>query len=1006
MPILSKELRRLLEKVIAGNGGARHIAESGAEQSLQRLGVGDNRPHSSLSPKEQVLRNQLRAHGRQLGNRLDLQRGTQTIDHLRQAVAYEHWHRLLFARFLAENDLLLHPDHGVALSLDEVKESALGLGRDWIEVASDYAQQMLLREVFRSDDPALQVPLPPEKRLVLEEKLNSLPKEIFLADDSLGWVYQYWQTDAKDKVNQSESKIGADQIAPVTQLFTEDYMVLFALENTLGAWWTARRSASDLPGYRWSYLRLIDDGTPAVGSYDGWPKTAKELRVIDPCMGSGHFLAFALPILARMRQAEENLSITDAISAVLNENLFGLELDPRCSQIAAFNLALTAWKLANRHFELPALNLACSGIGPQSSKEQWIRLGGEIAARGGMPSAVDLFGVDESLLSEPIKRTMESLYVLFSQAPVLGSLINPRTLPSDLFHADYKMVGPLLDAVLKASIASDDAHEQVIAAAGMAKAATLLAGRYTLVITNVPYLGAKRQDAQLRTFGELQHPRSKADLSTMMAERLFDLLDVGGTVSSVLPQNWTNLTSYKHFRGDLLHQYSLTYLIWLGPGAFESIGGHVVKPVLMAASKVLPTSTTVFLSIDAQALGDTSEKSEALRTSQFILNSQFGQLANPDGRITFAPGETGERLDKSAICPRGIVNGDGERWTIGFWEIPAISPSWRPLLTAPRRNDPFAGRSALINWSGQGDEMLRPSHGNEAFGRHGVAVSRMTDLKSTLYFGEMYDQNVAAIIPFLDSDLPALWAYCQSEEFGTAVRKLDQKVGVTPATLIKVEFDRMKWLDAAKGQSYPGPPESSDPTQWLFSGHPSRCDLPLQAAVARLVGYKWPRQTGSSFPGSSEIGPDGIEGDVASDGIAPLSPVAGIASAANRLRALLASAYGDSWSASKLADLLGGKESLESWLRNRFFSEHCQVFDQHQFIWHVWDGLNDGFHALVNYHMLDRGNLEKLIFSYLGDWLARQRQDVQNGLEGSDTRLAAAEHLQRELIELLDGEQP
>ena len=81
-----------------------------------------------LTPEERTLRNQLRAHGRQLGDKLDPQRGGQTINHLKQAVAYEHWHRLLFARFLAENDLLMHPEHGVALSLDEVKEIC---AREW-----------------------------------------------------------------------------------------------------------------------------------------------------------------------------------------------------------------------------------------------------------------------------------------------------------------------------------------------------------------------------------------------------------------------------------------------------------------------------------------------------------------------------------------------------------------------------------------------------------------------------------------------------------------------------------------------------------------------------------------------------------------------------------------------------------------------------------------------------------------------------------------------------------
>jgi len=149
-------------------------------------------------------------------------------------------------------------------------------------------------------------------------------------------LYQFWQKEAKEAVNESEVKIGANELAPVTQLFTEDYMVLFQLENTLGAWWTARHGKPELLDYTWIYLRLNEDGTPSAGSFYGWPRSAKDLRVLDPCMGSGHFLTFALPILARMRVVEEGLSLLDAIVAVLRDNLFGLELDRDCSQICSF----------------------------------------------------------------------------------------------------------------------------------------------------------------------------------------------------------------------------------------------------------------------------------------------------------------------------------------------------------------------------------------------------------------------------------------------------------------------------------------------------------------------------------------------------------------------------------------------------------------------------------------------------------------------------------------------
>ncbi|MGH6680900.1 MAG: Eco57I restriction-modification methylase domain-containing protein, partial [Bradyrhizobium sp.] len=430
---------------------ARRIAEKGATSALQSLAVDKPEPFGTMCPSQRELRRRLRARGRQLG---DLQG---EIGHLAQACAYEHWHRMLFARFLAENGFLLDPDYQVSLSMADVQERARELGRDWLDVASEFAQRMLL-DVFRPGDPVLEVALPPEKRQQLETKLEQLPADIFTAADSLGWVYQFWQKEEKDRVNHSETKIGADQLAAVTQLFTEDYMVLFLLHNTLGAWWTALHNSPALDGYEWSYLRLNEDGTPAAGNFEGWPNRACELRVLDPCMGSGHFLVFALPILARMRMTEESLSVQDAIYAALRDNLFGLELDARCSQIAAFNLALTAWRLAGELFSLPRLNLACSGLGINASEAEWMKLAnGDSRAR----------------------TTMQKLYDLFQKAPTLGSLIDP-TRVGDLITARFDEVRPLLEQALAQESLGDQGKELAIAAEGLLAAARILAGKFTL----------------------------------------------------------------------------------------------------------------------------------------------------------------------------------------------------------------------------------------------------------------------------------------------------------------------------------------------------------------------------------------------------------------------------------------------------------------------------------------------------------------------------------------------
>ena len=537
MATLARELRKDLEKTVKQ---ARRVAETGARKALQQLGVDHHEAYGSMTPEQHALRNRLRAHGRQLGDRRDRQKGTQTIDRLIQECAYEHWHRMLFARFLAETDLLIEPQSGVAITLEECQELAREEGADWLALASDYAERML-PQIFRTDDPVLFVTLPPEARSDLEDLLKALPRDVFVADDSLGWVYQFWQAEKKEEVNRSETKIGADELPAVTQLFTEDYMVLFLLHNTLGAWWAGKvlagnpalaslvrnenelRTACKVGDFEWTYLRFVRDkeenGTegpwrPAAGTFMGWPKAAKDLTLLDPCMGSGHFLVFALPILVSFRMAEEGLSEMAAVDAVLRDNLFGLEIDLRCTQLAAFNLAFAAWRRTGFH-ALPALNLACSGLAIGVTKAEWLKLAEKAVVVADPYARRDLLGVEDTLFNcgveERVKNGLEALYNLFAKAPWLGSLIDPRRVGADIFQEGFDKLEPLLRPILAAAD-TDEARAMAVAARGMAKAAELLMHPFSLVITNVPFLGRSKQGNELKGFIEDQHNDAKSDL--------------------------------------------------------------------------------------------------------------------------------------------------------------------------------------------------------------------------------------------------------------------------------------------------------------------------------------------------------------------------------------------------------------------------------------------------------------------------------------------------------------
>jgi len=342
MQPLEKTLRGELERTVRE---ARDIAEAAARASLEQLGVGAPVPFAYLSQEERDLRKKLRAHGRQLGDVRDPKTEAQEIVRLVEEVAYEHWHRMLFARFLAENNLLMYPDpvEPVAVTLEECEDLAAdeGVKNGW-ELAARFAARML-PQIFRPDSPVFQLFLPPEHQQKLERLLADLPSEVFSASDSLGWVYQFWQAKKKDEINASEVKIGARELPVMTQLFTEPYMVAFLLDNSLGAWWAARRLSEDdlknaqseeelrqkasLPGMSLDYLRFVrcEDGrwTPAAGTFDGWPEKLKDLKALDPCAGSGHFLVAMLFITwgqgvektasfrVRMNRAPCRITVTD-----------------------------------------------------------------------------------------------------------------------------------------------------------------------------------------------------------------------------------------------------------------------------------------------------------------------------------------------------------------------------------------------------------------------------------------------------------------------------------------------------------------------------------------------------------------------------------------------------------------------------------------------------------------------------------------------------------------------
>jgi len=1198
MEPLEKSLRTQLEQTVKE---AREVAETAARVALEQLGVGEAAPFDYLSENQKDLRRKLRIHGRQLGDERDSTTETQRIDRLKEEVAYQHWHRMLFARFLAENNLLMYPDpeDPVAVTLEECEDLAAdeGAANGW-ELAARFAAGML-PQIFRLESPVFQLVLPPEYQQKLERLVGNLPLAVFTASDSLGWVYQYWQANQKERINKSEVKIGARELPAVTQLFTEPYMVSFLLDNALGAWWAIRRLKPEdwrtaqseaelrqkaaIPGVPLSYLRFtsplnplsiagegtlnregqesvtsgqfvsaeklelarqfrkeptpkeaevwewlrnrkmlglkwrrqqviegfiadfycaehhlaleIDGATHntaeaqeydrirdnifaqkgiktlrisnqdctqqhlqtqiqntisppsssspltihgeggqggevAAGTFDTWPDRLGDLKILDPCCGSGHFLVAALLMLVPLRMELEGLSAQEAVDAVLRQNLHGLELDQRCVALAAFALAFTAWTYpgAGGYRSLPELNIACSGLSVSVAKEEWKQLG---------------------LGKRNLTLAMDWLHNIFQDAPVLGSLLNPANTPAVKLVKWEELSGALAQALEQEP--DTEQQEVAVVAQGLAKAAMLLAGQYHWVITNVPYLARGKQSDKLREFCAEQYKEAKNDLATVFLERCLELCSPGGTSSIVLPQNWLFLTSYKAFREKLLKQHTWQLIARLGPQAFQTpMWDFNVQLITLSRGTSSPVTGELFGSEEKQNLirgldvsehRTVAEKAAGLIEGEVKTIEQAQQLKNPDSRITLTTEEDISLLSRYADGLVGLQTSDDPRFVIAFWEVANKDCEiWEFLQATPDVFEQYAGQSWIVRWEqGQGVLLSLPSayptKGLKAIGKQGIAIHRMRQLFPYHYSKERFHQNIAVILAEAKSTLPAIWCFCSSPEYSEAVRQIDQSLKVTNATLVKVPFDLAYWQKVAD-EKYPNglpQPYSNDPTQWIFHGHPCgsviwdetlkwtgegaiRTDeTVLQVAVARLLGYRWPAELDPDMELAAEQRQwvdrcEALHAYADEDGIVCIPPVRGEGLASDRLLNLLAAAYGENWSNAILGELLksvghGGK-TLETWLRDQFFSQHCKLFQHRPFIWHIWDGLRDGFAALVNYHKLDGKLLETLIYTYLGDWIQRQKQDQTNGIDGAEEKIAAAEVLKKRLELILEGEKP
>ena len=549
----------------------------------------------------------------------------------------------------------------------------------------------------------------------------------------------------------------------------------------------------------------------------------------------------------------------------------------------------------------------------------------------------------------------------------------------------------------------------------------------------------------------------------MFLERCLELCAEGGTASLVLPQNWLFLTSYRKLREKLLKAETWHLLARLGPGAFETISGEVVKAILLLVSRCNAsvrdrgtTSANTMHGLDVSEFRIAHDKAARLQEVSITGAEQARQQENPDARIVVGnekKQDANSYLADFAQTYQGIGTSDNCQFLYKFWEQSSITVGkWMWVQTAANSTGFIGGCNSVLFWEdGQGRYFDHATSlkaegrlggwksGGKAWGNQGFIVNVTRTPHVNSYLGSMFDTTVAAMV--VDSNhQAAVYSYLTDQSYGQDLRMLDQALSITEHTLLKVGFDFKKWANIANAKYPNGLPKpfSDDPTQWIFHGHPSGSVVwdhnekrtvhgplrtnanVLQVATARLLGYRWPAEKEPAMELAGEQREwasrcEALLDHADDDGIVCIPSVRGEPSAEERLLDLLAHSFGNDWTNETVTRLLAetGAGNLDNWLRNHFFDRHSKLFHHRPFIWHIWDGrAHDGFHSLVNYHTLAAGEgkgrqcLESLTYSYLGDWIARQRDGVTSGKSGAEDRLAAALELQKRLKLILEGEPP
>lgn len=707
---------------------AREKLEQGVELRMQKYGIAaEGVPNAAadavgalpLSPIEREQRAELLQLQAKLGEG-DAAHGNAR---LKERAAYTWFNRMVAIRFMELRDFLpsrvrmfSRPDGSFgSQAVDEALDLEIeGLNAARVlqlKQASDdealfrylflaQCQELAscIPNVFEPVDSALELLLPDRLMArdgVAQAMVEDIPEEDWLTHvEILGWMYQYYNSQAKDDFFKSKAKATADTLPVATQLFTPEWIVRYMVENSLGRLWMLNNPQSGLRE-RMEYYIEPDAEHEDFIRING----PEEITLCDPACGSGHILVYAFDLLFAMYE-ERGYREREILQLILQNNLTGLEIDPRAAQIASLALAMCAREHDRRFFG--------RGVQANINVVAPVHIDGEE-----LPATAPLLGQPQ---------LMDAL----AHLDEIGSLLNPT-------EAELAAVGATAEQL--AQMAANDMFAASVAEKLQQAKATceLLAKRYTCVVANPPYMGSSSFSPFMSKWVKENYSDVKSDLCTCFIERGFALAINRGYAAMVTMQSWMFLGSFEKMRAALIDNKTIVSMVHLGPRAFDAIGGEVVN----VTADVIYNGHACLNGAYVRLVDTNGSEAKRQKLLEAIKNPDCGWFYRRD-TDTFKqiPGTpiaywlSDAAIKDMASLPslshyaqpkQGMVTRDNKRFMRSWWEIGLMDfndaiqshdearesgAKWLPCTSGGQFRKWYGNNEDVIFWENDGAELI------------------------------------------------------------------------------------------------------------------------------------------------------------------------------------------------------------------------------------------------------------------------------------------------------------